>query len=126
MTNFFNVGTFQIMAVGLLGIALVMLIKINDITQDNANLIFRQVAKLFLNKATASYLASIIALFIYAATRDSWITLFVTGDVSASFVGRLLGLNTVMGFFVGGGMQWGIYKLFLNKVDKIMKAWSEQ
>ncbi len=126
MTNFFNVGTFQIMAVGLLGIALVMLIKINDITQDNANLNFRQVAKLFLNKATASYLASIIALFIYAATRDSWITLFVTGDVSASFVGRLLGLNTVMGFFVGGGMQWGIYKLFLNKVDKIMKAWSEQ
>jgi hypothetical protein len=119
-------GTLQIMGVGILGIALVMLIKINDITQDNANLNFRQVAKLFLNKATASYLASIIALFIYAATRDSWITLFVTGDVSASFVGRLLGLNTVMGFFVGGGMQWGIYKLFLNKVDKIMKAWSEQ
>lgn len=122
-----NIGTIQIMGVGLLGIILVMLIKINDITQDNANLNFIQVSKLFLKKATASYLASIIALFIYAATRDSWITLFVTGDdVSATFVGRLLGLNTVMGFFVGGGMQWGIYKLFLNKVDKIMKAWSEQ
>jgi len=124
MTNFSEIA--QIIGSGMGGILLVMLVKINDITSVNPNLSFWQTARVFIKQAMASYLASMVALFIYTATRDSWITLFVTGDINASFVGRLLGLYTVMGFFVGGGMQWGIYKLFLNKVDKIMKAWSEQ
>ena len=29
-----------------------------------------------------------------------------------------------MGFLVAGGMQWGVYKFFFRKIDRIMKIWS--
>lgn len=113
----------KILGVGLLAIGMVCMFKINDLTNINPNLNFWQVSKLFLNKAAPSYIASILALFIYAITRNDWAKLFIDGAVSPGFVQRLLGLQVVMAFFVGGGMQWGIYKVFLSKIDNIMKIW---
>jgi hypothetical protein len=40
------------------------------------------------------------------------------------FIPRLLGLQTIMAFFVAGGVQYGIHKLFLKKVDAMLKIWS--
>jgi hypothetical protein len=114
----------KILGIGLGGILMMCFIKINDITQVNPNLNFWAVSRLFFSKAASSYIASIIAVFLYALSRDEWPKLFVTGNVTPGFVERLLGLQILMSFFVGTGMQFGIYKLFLKKVDNIMKIWA--
>ena len=121
MQELFDV--LKIMGIGVLAIAAVILVKIQDITNENPNLDFKQVGRLFMKKATASYLASITILLVYALTHDEWAVAF-TGPESNGLVHRILGLQMVMAFFVAGGMQWGIYKFFLKKVDNIMKIWT--
>lgn len=115
----------QIILIGIAAILLVIMLKVNDITSTNPNLNFWQVTKLFFSKAQASYFASLIAIIIYAATHEQWVVLVTNpGSDKHGFVEKAVGLVKVMAFFVGGGMQWGMYKFFLKKVDGIMKIWS--
>jgi hypothetical protein len=114
-----------IFVVGFLGICLVVCFKINDLTDANPNTGFWQMVRLFIHKSQASYFSSIIALIIYTITKDDWPKLFLSGDQDVNkFIPRLLGLQTIMAFFVAGGVQYGIHKLFLKKVDAMLKIWS--
>lgn len=114
----------KILGVGILAIALVIFIKINDITTENPNLNFWQVARLFMKKAVASYLASLTALILYGILHDDVTSIFIDGGVPNTLLERMIALQMFMGFLVAGAMQWGYYKFFLKKTDNIMKIWS--
>lgn len=120
-----TMSVLYILLVGFLGILLVVCFKINDLTEANPNIGFWRMVKLFIHKSQASYFSSIIGLIIYAITREDWPKLFISSDQDVSkFIPRLLGLQTIMAFFVSGGIQWGVHKLFLKKVDAILKIWA--
>ena len=112
----------QIMGVGILAIIGVIFTKIDDLNQSNPNFDFATARNMFMKKGKASYLASLTFLLIYALTHDQWATVFVGPD-SKGLVSRILGMQIVMGFFIAGGFQWGYYKFFMRKTDKILKNW---
>ena len=113
----------QIIGTGLLGVFLAMFFKMQDITNANENLDFKQVAALFFKKCWASYGASITTVLLYAITRNNWIELFVKPSESHSIVDKILGMVTLMGAAVGFLAQYGAYRFLLPKVDKLLKAW---
>jgi hypothetical protein len=113
----------QIIGTGLLGVFLAMFFKMQDITNANENLDFKQVASLFFKKCWASYGASITTVLLYAITRDNWIELFVKPSESQSMISKILGMVMLMGALVGFLAQYGAYRFLLPKVDKLLKAW---
>jgi len=113
----------QIIGTGLLGVFLAMFFKMQDITNANENLDFKQVAGLFFKKCWASYGASITTVLLYAITRDNWIELFVKPSESQSMISKILGMVMLMGALVGFLAQYGAYRFLLPKVDKLLKAW---
>ena len=64
MTEFLH--CVLIIFVGLLTVALVVFVKINDLTAFNPNINYWPMARLFARKAAPSYLASFTALLIYS------------------------------------------------------------
>jgi hypothetical protein len=115
----------QIIGCGLLGIFLAMFFKMQDITNANENLNFKQVAALFFKKCWASYGASITTVLIYAITHENWATLFTGENESAShsLISRLIGMVMLMGVFIGFLAQYGAYRFLLPKIDKALKVW---
>lgn len=114
---------FGIIGCGLLGICTAMFLKMQDITNANDNLNFKQVASLYLKKAWASYGASFTVVVIYAITHESWIELFVGEKDSHSIVSKIIGMVMLMGVMVGFCMQYGYYRFALKKADAFMKSW---
>lgn len=113
----------QIIGTGLLGVFLAMFFKMQDITNANENLDFKQVSYLFFKKCWASYGASVTTVLLYAITRNNWIELFVKPEESDSILNKVLGMVMLMGALVGFLAQYGAYRFLLPKVDKLLKAW---
>lgn len=114
-----------IICCGILGISIAMFIKMQDITNANDNLNFKQVAALYFKKAWASYGVSVAAVILYAVTHENWIQIF-TGEgetKSHPIITQLIGMVMVMGAMVGFIFQYGYYKLVMKKVDSFMKNW---
>jgi hypothetical protein len=112
-----------IIGCGGLGISAAMFLKMQDITNANDNLNFKQVAALYFKKAWASYGASLTVVVLYSVTHENWIEIFTGEKDSHSIVQKITGMVMIMGALVGFVMQYGYYRFFLKKADSFMKSW---
>lgn len=121
LINFLN--ALAIFAVGLVAIAWVASVQIQGVNELNPNLNFKAAFRLFMSKAPGSFITSILGIMLYAILRKEIASVFISGKATPSLVDKILGMQMLMAFFVAGGMQWGIYKFFFKKIDRIMKIW---
>lgn len=116
--------SIYIFGVGLLAIAFIASIQIQGVNDLNPNLNYKTAFQLFISKAAWSFITSIFGIALYSILRKEIANVFITGNVTPSLVDKILGMQMFMGFLVAAGMQWGIYKFFFKKIDRIMKIWS--
>lgn len=106
----------------MLGVLLAIWIKIADINAMKQELTFKTAMKLFIQKEYKSYGFSVTFAIGYAFAHDEWIKLLTTTNITPDKIVELLGaLPMIASIVFGFVIQYGIYKIWLGKLDKLFR-----